>query len=399
MAPKKKAAAGDAAEGGPSTAVRIMSISAAQNKRGKDCYEGGMKAGSFTWYKDMGGNSNWMYLAVSNATREPVSLALWLLYEAATEPLVDPLCAAGDTQVGFFNQSKNLNRQVPLFELAEESKPMLEMAAGEAATLKVRINDLSSHHQNQRFILVAGPQDAPIRGSRSVPIEIMSKPRLDQGGGDAASQDGRAPGKRPRGADGGADGGGAPGAKRAAAAAAPAAASLPYAAALASVTDPRPTPARQVDLTVALLQGLPDKVRAAVAEKLAKSLDARTKMALLDALAEDVRTTAERSRAPPAAPPPQPRARFKSLAKAIVEFKRNEKQGARTRGPGDAGLNDSLGLSAEQLEAFFVDEVSGANLFNDLTPRNDAGHPIQAKPPPPQAAGDDPGPAAPAAAE
>ena len=39
-----------------STAVRIVSISAAQNKRGKDCYEGGMGAGHFTWYKDMGGN-------------------------------------------------------------------------------------------------------------------------------------------------------------------------------------------------------------------------------------------------------------------------------------------------------------------------------------------------------
>ena len=138
-----------------------------------------MGAGHFTWYKDMGGNSNWMYLAVTNATDHHVSLALWLLYEAATEPLVDPLCTSGDIQVGFFNQSKNMNRQVPLFELAEESKPMLEMASGEAATLKVRINDLSSHHQNQRFILVAGPADAPIRGSRSVPIEIMSKPRLE----------------------------------------------------------------------------------------------------------------------------------------------------------------------------------------------------------------------------
>ena len=64
-----------------STAVRIVSISAAQNKRGKDCYEGGMGAGHFTWYKDMGGNSNWMYLAVTNATDHHVSLALWLLYD------------------------------------------------------------------------------------------------------------------------------------------------------------------------------------------------------------------------------------------------------------------------------------------------------------------------------
>ena len=86
--------------------------------------------------QDMGGNSNWMYLAVQNATAGHVSLALWLLYEAATEPLVDPLSSAGEIQVGFFNQSKNLNRQVPLFELAEESKPCLELASGEAATLK-----------------------------------------------------------------------------------------------------------------------------------------------------------------------------------------------------------------------------------------------------------------------
>ena len=161
------------------TAVRIMTISAAQNKRGKDCFEGGMDTGSFTWFKDMGGNSNWMYLKVVNVSSQHVSLALWLLYEASTEPLVDPLTGSGSIQVGFFNQSKNLNRQVPLFELADESKPGLEIGAGQSSTLKVRINDLSSHHQNQRFIIVIGPADAPIRGSRSVPIEIMSKPRVD----------------------------------------------------------------------------------------------------------------------------------------------------------------------------------------------------------------------------
>jgi len=161
------------------TAVRITTISAAQNKRGKDCFEGGMAQGCFTWFKDMGGNSNWMYITVVNVSVQHLSLALWLLYEASTEPLVDPLTGSGSIQVGFFNQSKNLNRQVPLFELAEESKPGLEIGPNQTSTLKVRINDLSSHHQNQRFIIVIGPADAPIRGSRSVPIEIMSKPRVE----------------------------------------------------------------------------------------------------------------------------------------------------------------------------------------------------------------------------
>eukprot|EP00635_Sarcinochrysidales_sp_CCMP3193_P011482 CAMPEP_0118904898 /NCGR_PEP_ID=MMETSP1166-20130328/9176_1 /TAXON_ID=1104430 /ORGANISM="Chrysoreinhardia sp, Strain CCMP3193" /LENGTH=666 /DNA_ID=CAMNT_0006844165 /DNA_START=438 /DNA_END=2438 /DNA_ORIENTATION=- len=170
------------------TAVRITTISAAQNKRGKDCFEGGMETGAFTWFKDMGGNSNWMYIKVVNVSNQHVSLALWLLYEASTEPLVDPLTGSGSIQVGFFNQSKNLNRQVPLFELAEESKPGLEIGAGQSSTLKVRINDLSSHHQNQRFIIVIGPADAPIRGSRSVPIEIMSKPRVDSEAAAAQAQ-------------------------------------------------------------------------------------------------------------------------------------------------------------------------------------------------------------------
>lgn len=31
------------------TSIRIVSISAAQNKRGKNCFEGGMKQGNFTW--------------------------------------------------------------------------------------------------------------------------------------------------------------------------------------------------------------------------------------------------------------------------------------------------------------------------------------------------------------
>lgn len=340
------------------TAVRIVSISAAQNKRGKNCYEGGMKQGNFTWYKDMGGNSNWMYLAVSNTTDANLSLALWLLYEAATEPLVDPLCASGDIQVGFFNQSKNMNRQVPLFELADESKPCLDMAPGEAATLKIRINDLSSHHQNQRFVLVAGPADAPIRGSRSVPIEIMSKPRLDE----------RASAPAPAAAKRKAKGAAEPSPKRhAAEAAAPSLLS-----ALAAVTDPNPTPERQAEVTLTLLQGLPAAVKNTVAERLLKSLEPRVKMALFDRLAEDLGLSAAaevsseggEDAAGADAPPAQPRQRFKSLAKAIVEFKRNELGHRRAR---DAAGHD-YALSEDELRNFFVDE-GGSNLFDALSPR------------------------------
>lgn len=325
------------------TAVRIVSISAAQNKRGKDCYEGGMSSGHFTWYKDMGGNSNWMYLAVTNATTGPVSLALWLLYEAATEPLVDPLCTSGDIQVGFFNQSKNMNRQVPLFELAEESKPMLEMASGEAATLKVRINDLSSHHQNQRFILVAGPADAPIRGSRSVPIEIMSKPRLE----DAKKSEEKKPRKR------GAVTADQPSPKRAALNVSGSAPST-LLAALSAVTDPHPTPARQTDLTLTLLDGLPAQVKNTVAERLLRSLDKPVKMAIFDSLAADLQLDAEPTS------PKGPRSKFKSLAKAIVELKRNELGHKRSR---EAGM-----LSEDELRSFFVDE-GGDSLFESLSPR------------------------------
>jgi len=53
--------------------------------------------------------------------------------------MVDPLTSSGAIQVGFFNQSKNLNRQVPLFELAEESKQGLELPPGQQATLKARV--------------------------------------------------------------------------------------------------------------------------------------------------------------------------------------------------------------------------------------------------------------------
>ncbi|KAH8052692.1 hypothetical protein JL721_10811 [Aureococcus anophagefferens] len=230
-----------------------------------------MEEGSFTWYKDMGGNSNWMYVAVHNGTRNRVSLALWLLYEAATDPLVDPLCGSGEIQVGFFNQSKIVNRPVPLFELAEESKPMLELAAGAAATLKVRVNDLSSRYQNQRFVLVAGPRDAPVRGSRSVPIEILSKPSraADRGGDDAASARSRSPVGAGDAKRGPADGPpAAPGAKRPGAAAAP----RRSCGSGRWRTGPDPTPERQADLAVALLGGLAPGVRALVAEKLAASL-------------------------------------------------------------------------------------------------------------------------------
>lgn len=351
------------------TSIRIVSISAAQNKRGKNCFEGGMNQGNFTWYKDMGGNSNWMYLAVQNATAGHVSLALWLLYEAATEPLVDPLSSAGEIQVGFFNQSKNLNRQVPLFELAEESKPCLELASGEAATLKVRINDLSSHHQNQRFVLVAGPADAPIRGSRSVPIEIMSKPRLEDRKDDSSKTPAPAPSKRK------ASGGAGPASKRGKGAEAPP--PPPLFSALAAVTDPNPTPQRQADLTVSLLEGLPAAVKNTVAERLLKSLEPRVKMALFDRLAEDLGLSAaaegasevsegdaSADAAAPAAAAASKKGRFKSLAKAIVEFKRNELGHRRQR---DATGAD-YALSEDELRNFFVDD-SGSNIFDALSPR------------------------------
>ena len=243
---------------------------------------------------------------------------------------------------------------------------MLEMAPGVAVTLKVRINDLSSHHQNQRFILVAGPADAPIRGSRSVPIEIMSKPRVeDKGDAEPAG------GKRALEGDGGGDG---PDAKRLA---------LPQAglgaaggqqslfAALAAVTDPNPTPERQVDLSVALLDGLAPAVKAGVAAKLAVTLDKKAKMQLLDLLANDLKFDG----APVDAgdgDKPKPKHRLKSLAKAIVEFKRNEK-GGRVRRAGDTigGPNGEV-LSEEQLNAFFVDEESGINIFDTLSPKNGA---------------------------
>ncbi|KAH8045329.1 hypothetical protein JL720_16747 [Aureococcus anophagefferens] len=211
--------------------VRIKSIAAAQNKSGKNCFEGSMEEGSFTWYKDMGGNSNWMYVAVHNGTRDRVSLALWLLYEAATDPLVDPLCGSGEIQV--------------------------------------RVNDLSSRHQNQRFVLVAGPRDAPVRGSRSVPIEILSALAPTAGDDDAASARSRSP----------------------------------------------------ADLAVALLGGLAPGVRALVAEKLAASLG----------------DTARARR-------------------------------GRGGGPGKGNGSPTSTTSSSTVD-FFVDEDSGANIFDALTPK------------------------------
>ncbi|KAJ8614464.1 hypothetical protein CTAYLR_000839 [Chrysophaeum taylorii] len=269
------------------TAVRITTISAAQNKRGKDCFEGGMETGAFTWFKDMGGNSNWMYIKVVNVSSSHVSLALWLLYEASTEPLVDPLTGSGSIQVGFFNQSKNLNRQVPLFELAEESKPGLEIGAGQSSTLKVRINDLSSHHQNQRFIIVIGPADAPIRGSRSVPIEIMSKPRVDS---EHPADDARLGAKRSLADDG--DGGkgssGVPPLKRTMTEASAAGSteganqgrsldpsSIPMLSALAAWTDPSPPPERKIEVIVTLLDGLDDQEKLDVYNRLGARLKDR----------------------------------------------------------------------------------------------------------------------------
>ena len=142
------------------------------------------------------------------------------------------------------------------------------MASGEAATLKVRINDLSSHHQNQRFILVAGPAEAPIRGSRSVPIEIMSKPRLE----DKVKEE-KPSRKRASGGDG-------PASKRAAL---DVNASTPSTllAALSAVTDPNPTPQRQADLACTLVSALPAPVKHTVANDYC-GLEKPVKMAIFD---------------------------------------------------------------------------------------------------------------------
>ena len=223
---------------------------------------------------------------------------------------------------------------------------MLEMASGEAATLKVRINDLSSHHQNQRFILVAGPADAPIRGSRSVPIEIMSKPRLE----DKVKEE-KPSRKRASGGDG-------PASKRAAL---DVNASTPSTllAALSAVTDPNPTPQRQADLACTLLSALPAPVKHTVAERLLRSLEKPVKMAIFDKLAADLQLDGGDAQASKKGPRPK----FKSLAKAIVEFKRNELGHKRARSEEGVGV-----LSEDELRSFFVDE-GGGSLFDSLSPR------------------------------
>jgi len=391
------------------TAVRITTISAAQNKRGKDCFEGGMETGSFTWFKDMGGNSNWMYIKVVNVSSSTVSLALWLLYEASTEPLVDPLTGSGSIQVGFFNQSKNLNRQVPLFELAEESKPGLEIGAGQSSTLKVRINDLSSHHQNQRFIIVIGPADAPIRGSRSVPIEIMSKPRVDSD--HPSTEEARLGAKRTLTSEEGADrGSAAPPLKRTMTETSHVTESpVPLLSALAAITDPAPSPERKIELILKLLEALDDPELVDLADKLIKrvadrglddKLPARPPSRAAD---DDLVQPAEpppqshtpppqppqQQQQPPPPPPPQatpsedgadeppsakPR-KLQPLVKAMLAFRKNAREAAAKNAGGgppppemppwvnsilDRFPNDeNLNLSEDQLREFFVDDDSG----------------------------------------
>lgn len=406
------------------TAVRISQISAAQNKRGKDCFEGGMESGSFTWFKDMGGNSNWMYIKVINVSPSRLSLALWLLYEAATEPMVDPLTASGALQVGFFNQSKNLNRQVPLFELAEESKPGLELAAGQTSTLKVRINDLSSHHQNQRFIIVIGPSDAPIRGSRSVPIEIMSKPRIDpemqqQHAHAQASVTLDAVGAKRAIEDvSSMDGNHHPAKRLAMASAEPLEpAPRPTGAALLSalvlVTDPLPTARRQVDLILALLEGLEPQDQLDLHERLGEKIARRAASSTEGGECESDSADDPARRGP---------RQLRPIVKAILAFKQLQadakarreasKQAAQPLEAGTSSLSappggalavggasavggagfktddatvpgwvkdavesgrlpphDQLALSEEQLEDFFVDESSGLSILDIVSPR------------------------------
>lgn len=218
------------------------------------------------------------------------------------------LTGSGSIQVGFFNQSKNLNRQVPLFELAEESKPGLEIGAGQSSTLKVRINDLSSHHQNQRFIIVIGPADAPIRGSRSVPIEIMSKPRVDSEhpATDEARlaskrsltdvDDTRSPGQPPMKraiTDGSATDVSRPMSRSIDPS------SIPLLSALAAVTDPSPSPKRKVDLAIKLLEGFDDPELVDLYDRLGTLLKQRglgsTKPATTSSSGIDIEKTAAMS--------------------------------------------------------------------------------------------------------
>ena len=67
---------------------------------------------------------------------------------------------------------------------------------------------------------------------------------------------------------------------------------------------------------------------------------------------------------------PKPKGRLKSLAKAIVECKRNEKGGRAKRGADGLGADGDGLLSEQQLTDFFVDEDSGINIFDALSPKN-----------------------------
>merc|ERR1711968_361953 len=89
----------------------------------------------------------------------------------------------------------------------------------------------------------------------------------------------------------------------------------------------------------------------AVAERLLRSLEKPVKMAIFDKLAADLQLdngNAETSKK-------GPRPKFKSLAKAIVEFKRNELGHKRARSEEGVGV-----LSEDELRSFFVDEGGGS---------------------------------------
>ena len=156
-----------------------------------------------------------------------------------------------------------------------------------------------------------------------MPIEILSKPSraADRAGDDdAASARSRSPVGAGDAKRGPADGPpAAPGAKRPRGGGGPA----PLFARLGSLTDPDPTPERQADLAVALLGGLAPDVRALVAEKLAASL--------------------------------------------------GDKARARARRGRGGGLGEGNGSPTSTTSSstvdFFVDEDSGANIFDALTPK------------------------------
>jgi len=249
----------------------------------------------------------------------------------------------------------------------------------------VRINDLSSHHQNQRFIIVVGPCDAPIRGSRSVPIEIMSKPRAPEaapgapnGGAsqspepsfdrvikvDPAEQAPRG-GKRPA-PPASSESSQMPPPKR------PCDQGASLLSQLADVTDPAPTPTRQVDVILTLLEGLSQEAQADLYARLGTSLQRRRGV---DSIGEARGDGAELA--------PKPR-RLRPLVKALMAFRQGAKK-AQLERSAFVGVADrvptwvtdvldklpseeQLALSEEQLEAFF-DDSSGRSILDILSPR------------------------------